>query len=246
MLRGYILLDIFDCKRNLIFLVLYNTIIGGSVYIVYDGQVGVMRSLNDLDKEHLEVLKEIGNIGMGNAATSLAVMLNHKVEMKMPEVSIVPFSRITDILNGPESIVMGALVEMSGDLHGSILLVQELEDASKLISMAMDAPYVNGKAAFTDMELSVITEVSNILVGSYLSAISTLTGLNIRATVPAITIDMAGAIMSVLAIEYSKVGDAVLFLETSFGGVDSLKGHFFLIPDLNSYNVMLKSLGMGG
>lgn len=204
-----------------------------------------MRSLNDLNQDQLDVLKEIGSIGAGNAATSLAVLLDRRIEMRVPQISIVPFSRITDILNGPESIVMGVLVEMSGDLNGSVMLVQEMEDANKLISMALNEPIRKGKDTFTDMELSVITEVSNILVGSYLSAISALTNLSIKASVPALTIDMAGAIMSVLAIEYGKIGDAVLFLETSFGDADSLRGHFFLIPDLNSYNVMLKSLGMG-
>ena len=205
-----------------------------------------MSWIESLNQEHLDVFKEIGNIGAGNAATALATMLDRRMTMRVPQVEIVPFQKITDILDGPESIVAGVLVGMSGDMKGSILLVMSQQDAATLISILIgkDAQAIDLQA-FSEEDTSALTEIANILVGSYISAISAMTGLLIIPTVPELTVDMAGAIMSVLTIEYGKLGDAVLFLETAFYDSEaSLAGHFFLIPDLPSYTTLIQSLGI--
>ena len=96
----------------------------------------------------------------------------------------------------------------------------------------------------TDMQFDVLKEIGNIIAGSYLSALSSLTGLKIVATVPAMTIDMAGAILSVPAIEYGKIGDKVLFIETQLGEDDFLNGYIVMVPEVDSYGKILTSLGI--
>jgi len=112
-----------------------------------------------------------------------------------------------------------------------------------MLGEAADTPDEN--AEFSDMQVSALKEVANILIGSYITAISTLTGLRIDASVPEMVVDMAGAVMNLLAAAYGEYGDHVLFLETRFSDkVQSIYGHFFLIPDIDSYNILMAKMGI--
>jgi chemotaxis protein CheC len=206
-------------------------------------------SLDSVDSRNLDVFKEIGNIGAGNAATALAKMLNKQIVMSVPDVEIVSFNDIINILDGPESVVAGVLVDMSGDLNGFILMVLEIKDAYEMISIAMGEdrkiPEDFSFESMTELDQSALSEMANILVGAYLSAICSLTNLSVTPSVPQLAVDMVGAIISVVAIEYGKIGDSVLFLKTNFSDVNrNMAGHFFLIPDFESYKVLIESLGM--
>ena len=208
------------------------------------------RKMEGVDNTQLDVLKEIGTIGSGNAVTALAGLLNRDINMSVPEAQVVAFNDIVNVMNGPESPVAGMLVDMSGDISGYVLLVLDIHNAYTMVSMAVSeerpVPDALGAEDFGELELSVLTEVANILVGSYLSSISTMTGLKITPSVPQTAIDMLGAIMSIAAIEYGKIGDSVLCMKTKFTDMDKaeMSGHFFLIPDYESYKILMKSLGM--
>lgn len=199
--------------------------------------------ISSLNSFHLDVLREIGNIGAGNAATALAKLLDKKVDMKVPQIRIMGFSEVNEVLGGAETPVIGILLGVRGDITGYILFVLEQDAAKLLVNILM------GKNPCEDMEyneitLSALKEVGNILTGSYLSALSTLTGLRIMPDIPALAIDMAGAILSVPAIEMGKTTDTVLYIETEFiQGRDSVIGDFFLVPDAESYTRLLKTLG---
>lgn len=203
----------------------------------------------NMDEQQIDVFREIGNIGAGNAVSALASMLNKEINMTVPDVLFVPFDNIVNILNGPETLVVGVLVDLSGGLNGYILLILSLEDAFEMASIALDEsrPFPKDFSAsdFTELEMSAITEIANILVGAYLSAICTLTELKVTPSVPNVAIDMVGAITSIVAIEYGKIGDSVLFMKTQFSDVTKdLAGHFFLIPDYESYKILMNTLGL--
>ena len=209
-----------------------------------------MGSPNEFDNmiKHLDVFKEIGNIGAGNAASALAGLLNKRITMSVPEASVLPFHSIMNVLDGPETLISGMLVDMSGDLNGYVLLMLGMEDAMSMVALALqEAPRDTGSADFalTDLERDTLAEIANILVGSFLSAISSFTGLSMTPSVPQIAIDMLGAIISIATIEYGKIGDDVIFLKTQFSDLEGdISGHFFLIPDYNSYKILIKSLGL--
>jgi len=199
-------------------------------------------SMNNLQ---IDVLREIGNIGAGNAATALAKMLNKKVDMEVPKVNILEFKDVNDILGGAEILVIGILLRVTGDLKGNIMFIINFEAAHVLVNLLMGNPLDAIGESFSEMELSALKEIGNILAGSYLSALSSLTNLNILPSIPDIAIDMAGAILSVPAIEFGKVGDTVLYIETEFSeGSTKVVGDFFLIPDVESYDTLLKALGV--
>jgi len=198
--------------------------------------------------KYLDVFKEIGNIGAGNAASALAGLLNKRISMTVPDASVVPFGSIVNLLDGPETLIAGVLINISGDLNGYILLMLGMKDAMAMVAEALGEPLRDCAApdfALTDLESDTLLEIANILVGSFLSAISSFTGLSIIPSVPQIAIDMLGAIISIATIEYGQIGDTVVFLKTQFNDLEGdIAGHFFLIPDYNSYTILLKSLGL--
>jgi len=196
-----------------------------------------------LNSFHLDVLKEIGNIGAGNAATALAKMLDKKVNMEVPQIRIMGFSEVSEVVGGAETPVAGILLGIRGDISGYILFVLEEHAAKKLVNILMGRN-TDAEVEYDEITLSALKEVGNILTGSYLSAISTLTGLSIKPDIPDIAIDMAGAILSVPAIEFAKTADAVLYIETEFiEGTQRVIGDFFLVPDTDSYVKLINTLG---
>jgi len=201
-------------------------------------------TISGLNNFHLDVLREIGNIGAGNAATALAKLLDKRIEMKVPQVRIMKFSEVSDVLGGAETPVVGILLRIQGDISGSMMFILDEPSARLLVNILMGKP-LEADLDFDEMSSSVLTEIGNILAGSYLSALSNMTNLRIMPDVPALAMDMAGAILSGPAIEFGKTSDTVLYIENVFtDGHDSVIGDLFLVPDDLSYGKLLKALGV--
>lgn len=199
--------------------------------------------LNNVDGIYFDVLKEIGNIGAGNATTALAQLLQTKVDMKVPKVALLEFSEVGEAMGGAEQIMAGIYQAVEGDITGSIMFLLEENSARILVAKLMGLEKVH-EGEFTEMEISALKEIGNIITGSYLSSLSTLTNLKIISSIPDISIDMAGAILSVPAIEFGTLGDKILLIQTAFSDDVKLDGYFILVPDLESYDKILNSLGM--
>lgn len=202
------------------------------------------RELDKLNDLQFDVLKEIGNIGAGNATTALAKMMNMKIDMNVPRVDLVPFTNLPDIFGSPEEVLAGILVQLDGDIKGMMMFLVKEKSAHNLVNSLMGGMIQSSGDGFSDMELSALGEIGNIIIGAYLSAMSNLTSLKISSSVPYISIDMAGALLSVPAIEFGKLGDKVLLIETQFGELDFVNGYFLMVPELESYDAILSSLGM--
>ena len=200
--------------------------------------------LDNMDGMYFDILREIGNIGAGNATTALAQLLNTKVDMKVPQVALLEFSQVGEAMGGEEQIMAGIYQIVEGDISGSIMFLLEERSARTLISKLMGTPEDDVATDFTEMEISALKEIGNIITGSYLSSLSMLTNLKIISSIPAISIDMCGAILSVPAIEFGALGDKILLIETQFSDDMQLDGYFVLVPDLDSYDKILTSLGM--
>lgn len=200
-------------------------------------------NLEDMNSMQFDVLKEIGNIGAGNATSALAQLLNIKIDMSVPNVALLPFKQVTQSIGTEEDVVVGILITLDGDVNGMMMFLMDLTSAHHLVNLLMGAD-VNKQDEFSEIELSALNEVGNIISGAYLSSLSTLTGLSIISSIPSTTIDMAGALLSVPAIEFGKIGDQVLLIQTQFGENDLVKGFFLLVPELDSYNKILSSLGL--
>lgn len=201
-------------------------------------------NLDNMDNMDFDVLREIGNIGAGNATTALSQLINAKIEMKVPKVEMLEFKEISEILGGAERLVAGILITLQGQAEGMMMFVLDQDSAHHLVNILLGKS-VDNFDDFTDMELSALNEIGNIIAGAYLSSLSALTNLTITSSVPYMAIDMAGAILSVPAIEFGKIGDKALLIQSQFGEEDQyINGYFILIPTLESYNLILSSLGL--
>lgn len=202
--------------------------------------------LNQLNDIQYDVLREIGNIGAGNATTALSQMLNQKMDMSVPKVALVPFNEISDVMGSEDQTVVGIMLGFEGDVEGMMMFLFDTKSAHHLVNTLMMRDKEDGVeegAEFSDMDMSALNEIGNIVSGSYLTAISKLTNLKMISTVPEMTIDMIGALLSVPASEFGKYGDKLLLIQSQFGELDFVNGYFLMIPELNSYDKLLESLG---
>ena len=201
-----------------------------------------MVNLQKITDVYCDVLKEIGNIGAGNAMTALSQMLQCKVDMRVPMVRLLEFNEVGSLMGGEEKIMACVLFEVSGDVSGSMMFMIEQSGAKHLIGKILGGNEPGEE--FTEMEVSALQEVGNIITGAYLNSMAAFTGLKIISSPPQMTMDMAGAILSVPAIEFGLLGDKLLLIQTQFFDQIEVNGYFILIPDMESYVKILGSLGL--
>ncbi|MCT4595605.1 MAG: chemotaxis protein CheC [Anaeromicrobium sp.] len=200
-------------------------------------------TLDEINNVQLDVLREIGNIGAGNATTALATMLNRRVDMEVPKVDILEFNEVTELLGGAEKKICGINFDVDGDINGNIMFLLNMDSSKRLANMLMNKD--EDGEELSEWDISALQEVGNILSGAYVRSLTSLTKLAMKISIPSLTVDMAGAILSVPIIQYGQVGDKVLLIETELNeGDHNIKGYFFLIPDVQSFEILLKSLGV--
>ena len=174
-----------------------------------------IKSYDQLTSLELDTLKEIGSIGTGNAATSLSALIGMPVRIQMPEVRIMGYNEAIEWIGGPEEITAGVLVGMGGQISGIMLSVQQLEFVN-LVLETMLGKTVADYTELQEMEHSALTEVGNIMISTFINALSGLAGIDIDLTVPAFTVDMQGAIMAVPMAEYGGQSDYIMTIGGDF------------------------------
>ena len=203
-----------------------------------------IRALDELNEIQIDVLREIGNIGSGNAATALSAMLMHPINIAVPKIRILDYNDVVEALGGPETMIVGLMLMMEDDVQGMLMFLLEQEFADVTLSALMGEGY-GSVAEMDEMCQPAIQEIGNIMAGSYVNAISEMADLQINISVPSVCVDMAGAILSVPAIHYANIGDKVIFIEDEFNrnGQES-SSHVLMIPDVDSLKKIMTNLGI--
>ncbi|WLR53413.1 chemotaxis protein CheC [Mesobacillus subterraneus] len=206
-----------------------------------------LKSISDI---HLDILKEVGNIGAGHAATALSTLLNKKIDMKVPSVRVVSFDEVMDLAGGPDNVVASVFLRIEGDAPGSMFFILPLPQAEKYIGqLTKNQSFSFAEEQDNELALSALQELGNILSGSYLSSLSDFTKLSLYPSVPALSIDMVGAVISFGLLELSQVSDYAIVIDTALDEEeaqlpDSVNGHFFLLPDPDSFHIIFSALGV--
>lgn len=197
-----------------------------------------------LNEQHLDVLKEIGNIGAGNAATSLSQMLAKRIDMNVPEVSLLDYDNVIDSIGGAENVVVGILVSFEGEINGVILFLLKKEFVHLILNSLLGTE-LKSFEDITELELSALSEIGNIMVSSYVNSISLLTEMKIEITVPSLNIDMSGALLDAVTAEFSEAADKVIFIkEKYFCQDETIYSHMLLLPSMMSLEILLKRFGI--
>lgn len=209
-----------------------------------------MRIEKKFNSIHLDILKEIGNIGAGHAATALSILMDKKIDMNIPIVRIMSFDDMLELAGGHENIVVAVYLRIEGDASGSMFFILPLDQGTKYIQqMTGDTTFSFSQPPYSEIGLSAMQELGNILSGSYLSSLSDFTGLDLHPSVPSLSVDMAGAIISFGLIELSQTEDYAIVIDTALQEDEcspekSVHGHFFLLPDPDSFSVIFQALGV--
>jgi len=200
-----------------------------------------------LDALQLDALREVGNIGAGTAAASLSQMTGQPVAMGVPRVSVVPIEEVPAAVGGEERTVVAVYLQVVGDAPGHIIFIMESDSARDVCGVLLGGMPAGepGPHGFSEMELSALQEIGNIMTGSYLRALSDLTGLHLEPTPPALGVDMAAALLSAVVAEVAQSTDLALLIETAFAEEDHpALGFFAFIPEPRSLEVVLRGLGL--
>jgi len=204
----------------------------------------MIKDYEQLTSLEIDTLREIGSIGSGNAATALSQMMNRPIRITLPEVRIMEYNEAIAWLGGPEEVTAGVLVKMSGDVGGIMLSVQKLELVNVVLE-TMLGTRIDSYDNLTELERSAMVEIGNILISTFINAISGLADVNIKLTVPAFAVDMQGAILTVPMAEYGGMSNYLMAIGSNFicDGKE-VPCHLLLSPDLRSLDFLLRKLGV--
>ncbi|TDP89265.1 chemotaxis protein CheC [Halanaerobium saccharolyticum] len=196
----------------------------------------------ELDQTKKDILKEVANIGAGNAATAFSGMIGQEINMTVPKVELVEIQDLPAITGDEEEFIACIMINFSGEISGKILLVVDMENVEKMLKLIFSTDDLPGK----EMQHSALNELGNILSGAYLKAINDFTDLDLDQSVPAMAYDMAAAVLSSSVIDYSQTEDHILLLETEFiTEEEKLELFYFFIPERDSLDFLFQRL-VGG
>lgn len=197
----------------------------------------------------LDALREIGNIGAGNAATTMSKLVNKKIDMQVPSVKIIAFDEVMEMIGGPEKLIVAIYIRVQGEAPGTVFFILTKEDAENLVrDITQDQEFaLLSEEPPSEFAISTINEIGNILAGSYLTALSDFTNINMQPSVPSLGIDMAGAILTVGLLELSPSTDYAIIIDTKINEQshqNRINANFLLLPDPPSLKKIFSSLGI--
>lgn len=198
----------------------------------------------EISCSQMDVLQEVSNIGLGNAATALAGLLNKRVDIAVPQATFLEMEQIFPLVGGLEEVVACVNLSFDGDITGTVMFIFAEKSVYKLVDMLLGLD-VGTTGALDALGESAIMEIGNVLSGSFVNAIGDMTGLTIRVSVPLFAFDMMGAILSASLVASGHWDEQVLLIETIFlQNKDQIKGHFFMMPETGSLNRLFEALGI--
>ncbi|MBQ2593319.1 MAG: chemotaxis protein CheC [Candidatus Riflebacteria bacterium] len=204
-----------------------------------------MDNVLNITREQLDALREIGNIGSGNAASALAQFLNRKIDMSVPNASIMDLNDIPMIVGGPNTPLLGIFLKIMGEISGRFLLLIPESTSIKILKTLMPGFEINSLTKMGEMESSCMREIGNILAGAFLNALSVLTQTPMLNSLPSLNFDYAGAMIDNVVADMTAVSDKVLMMETSFiEEQEDMKIHIFILPAPDSLKLLLQKIGV--
>ena len=204
-----------------------------------------LQNYNSLSDMQLDALKEIGNIGTGNAASALSTMLDKAVDISVPQINILGYDKVVEKMGGPEQFLAGIMLSLSGDVTGMIMFLLQRGFIHMVLNDLVGTE-LSDDEELDDFSKSAVQEVGNIMAASYINALAELTGLQINISVPCMCFDMAGAIMSTPAIYYADISDEIIFIEDEFNRTEDsdATSYILMIPEVESLQKIMTSLGL--
>lgn len=193
-------------------------------------------------KSDLDVLKEIGNICAGNATVALSQILFKKIELEIPKVEIIPFKDVARAIDKEDRPIIGIQMETLGAINGQILLVFSEANAYTLMELLVGNTKQQKTRLITQIGISSLKEIGNIVISSYLSTLSSLSQLSVFPSCPQFTDGVPSSVVKSVFGAFSKTNQNLILIETVFTEQSScVNGTFFIAFDSKSMNLILKA-----
>jgi len=178
-------------------------------------------------------------IGSGHASTALASKLKREIDIRIPEVDLLPLEEVPEKIDLLDEITIGVYTEIKGDLRGRLLTVFSEDDALRLEEMISGEKDREAKTFSADL----IADVSDIIGASSLSAISDFFGMKIEKTPSETTRDILGALLQHVLLDISQNSEAVLFSRTEiYVSAAKFNCHQMLFLEAPSLKRLLKAM----
>lgn len=201
-------------------------------------------NLNELDAMHLDVLREIGNIGSGNAATSLSSMLNTTVEIEVPTISLINYDNVSQYLGGKDREVIGLALGLEEDIEGVMLHVVQPKFASRIVN-AFYPKEIQTLADINEMDLSAVKETSNITTAAYVNSMAAMTNMFINITPPNECLDTVENVLKFASDRFDAIGHQVIYIdENLYIGDTEINSSMILILQIDSLKKLFDKLGI--
>lgn len=202
-----------------------------------------MKKYSDLNDNARDVLTELGNIGTGNAVTSLSQMMARQIDMERPVVRIMEFNEVPELLGGAEEVRVGVLLEIGRDIKGMFMFLIS-EPFLKIMLEGILGCEAADVHELDSLSLSAVGEIGNIMCCSYINALTKMMDIKVHVSVPDICIDMIGAILSVPMIHFAGMSDELLLIEDRYHfGDTSIVSHVLFLPEIDSLERIFHVLG---
>ena len=205
-------------------------------------------SAMDLTFEQSDALKELANIGCGNAVTALSKMLNKKIQMSLTSLVLNPIWKIMELIENKEFEVFGIFTSVNDNPNLALLQVYTKESILKIINVLFKQEDkkiadISDLRDLDDFTLSVISEIGNILAGHYISSIAEIMHTKLIPDVPAMAFDNINAIMDPIIAKYSELVNYIVLINTNIKIEElNLDGKMFFIPDVDTLKSLYESL----
>ncbi len=203
-----------------------------------------MGSYENFNEMQIDVMREIGNIGAGNACTALSVLLGTAIDMSVPNVHLLGYDTTTEYLGGQESQVLGIKIDVSDDLQGMMFHIVKRRFAERIINTFYEKK-IESLESMDEMDTSVLSEMANITSGAYANSIATLTGMTVNIGAPTQQCSTIGEILRTPLETFSKPGDKVLVIDEQFTvEQEEITSNMVLILEDESLKRLFDKLGV--
>lgn len=194
-----------------------------------------------MNEAKLDFLKELANIGTGHATTALSQMLSGKLfQLVVPEARLLPFTEAAQYVGGLEQVVVGIFIVVSGDVGGHMAFMLPYDSAMHLVRLLTG----DDSGEMNELALSALQELGNIMITSYLNALSKMTHLLMAPSIPGVAVDMAGAVWESVLAGAEVINEVTVIRTEFFADGEAIEGNIIFLPDQEDFDKIARILGL--
>lgn len=202
-----------------------------------------MSAYENLNDIQLDVMREIGNIGAGNACTALSGLLNVAVDMSVPSIHLVGTDDVSEMLKD-SGVCLGVCVDVADDIDGMMINIVTRDFAQRIINTFYPKEFESVEQ-LDEMDASVLNEMGNITSGAYANALATLSNLRVDIRTPQQVIGDVDTLMRIPAEKFISPGEKLVVIDEEFLiGDERISSNMILALESDSLVKLFERLGV--